>query len=208
MRSVQRASVEDVGLDDESVELVIDHERRLALTCFATVLVGFEAVLKKRPPIERYYAEERVRRLPEWDQLADAYRMLRAAYVQPREEGRAIEHDPTLQQFAEERADFLDDFWGRKEPDGKRRFKGVAPYIAGLMRRYQKLHNKWHKRTPEYRETAAKRAKSKGLNKTEKAKAAKASWAQSEAGKAWWAKKSAERKAARAKGTTTTPEVQ
>jgi hypothetical protein len=93
----------------------------------------------------------------------------------------------TLTRFTAERSDFLSAFWGTKERDGKRRFRGVDPEVADVLRRYQALHSKWHQKTPEYRAQAAKRARTKGANKTQAAKAAKAAWKDSLAGKKWWA---------------------
>lgn len=61
---------------------------------------------------------------------------------------------------------FRNRFYGQETPDA----------VVALLKSYWKLWDKWHQKTPAFKTRRAKRAKKLGLNKTEKAKAAKAAW--------------------------------
>jgi len=134
-----------------------------------------------------------------WGGVHEAYTALRESFIEQRSK-RTVRgrHDTTLTTFLEQREHFRNLFYGRPGADGKR--PGAADkQIRQLIAAYGQARDHWYPLSEAGKTAKAKTNKKQ--NKKPTVKAAKAAWAKSAEGKAWWAayREAAKKKRAAAK---------
>jgi hypothetical protein len=193
--------ISDIDLSPEAAKAHLAEERRRAFNRLATAVGNFTKAIAEGKVVKT--SRDGIWQYEQWEACETAYRALRALYVPFRSRGRARGgYDASLDSWMMYRDKFLNRFFGAVEADGKRRFAGVPDFVADVIKAYQKLQQKWHKKSEDYivkkRKRDRDRARRLGLNTSQAGKASKKKYSKTKKCKASQAKYLASEKGQRA----------